>query len=213
MRPDVLIWDWNGTILDDWKLCHAIENEMLNERGMPKINEAWYLSHFSFPVENFYRMMGYTFKDESFAALNAQFMERYNARFFTCPLRKGVTDVLQKAKEAGIIQTLLSVTRQEDLIRQTARLGAAPFFSEILGQKDMFGHSKVDRAKGYLRDHGIDSDTALFIGDTDHDFETAQAVGCACALLCGGHQSKDVLLRCGVPVFDSVGELWEWVQS
>ena len=212
VRPQVLIWDWNGTVLDDWSLCFAIENEMLRERGMREITADWYLAHFSFPIRDYYAMMGYTFETESFERLNGIFMERYNARYTSCPLRAGVTGLLRKVQENGICQTLLSVTQQEDLVRQTNRLGAARYFTEILGQRDILGHSKVERAKRYIAEHGIDPKTALFVGDTDHDAETANAVGCACALLVGGHQSKDVLLRCGVPVFETLSELSDWME-
>ena len=213
MSLQLLIWDWNGTILDDWKLCLAIENELLTERGMPCITEEWYLDHFSFPIRRYYEQMGYTFAHESFERVSEIFMERYNARFADYPLRKGVTDVLKKVQHMGVLQILLSVTQQDELLRQAARLGTAPYFTEILGQPDSLGFSKVERAKAYISSHGIDPKTTLFVGDTDHDCETAQAVGCACALLAGGHQSKDVLLRCGVPVFDTVETLYDWMQS
>lgn len=209
MRPKLMIWDWNGTILDDRKLCLDIENEMLRERGMREITQEWYLNHFSFPIRAYYEMMGYTFEHESFERVSEIFMERYNARFDACALCSGVLDAVRKASESGIRQTLLSVTAQGDLLMQTARLGAAPYFSEILGQTDILGRSKVERAKAYIAQCGIAPEETLFIGDTDHDFEAAQAVGCACALLTGGHQTKEILLRCGVPVFDTAEQLLE----
>lgn len=207
MTPRLLIWDWNGTILDDTDLCVTIENELLRERGMPTVTKAWYLDNFAFPVREYYERMGYTFETESFETVAGIFMERYRTRFACCSLREGVTNVLNRAEERGIAQTLLSVTQQDDLIEQTRRLGVAPLFSKILGQDDISCRSKVDRAKTYMAGLGIEPKDALFIGDTDHDAEAANAVGCPCALLCGGHQSKKVLLRCGVPVYDSAEKL------
>ena len=207
MQPKLLIWDFNGTILDDADLCLALENEMLSERGMKQITKEWYLDHFSFPIRTYYEMMGYTFETESYERVSEIFMERYNARYDGCALRSGVLDALAAFQNAGITQTLLSVTQQDDLVRQATKLGAAPFFTEMLGQVDIMGHSKVDRAKEYIRRIGIDPNDALFIGDTDHDAEAARAVGCPCALLLGGHQSKAVLSRCGVPIYDSARAL------
>ena len=63
-----------------------------------------------------------------------------------------------------------------------------------------------------MKSNGINPESALFVGDTDHDFEAAQAVGCACVLLAGGHQSKTVLARCGVPIFDTVNEFLDWIE-
>lgn len=208
MQPKLLIWDWNGTILNDAGLCLALENELLRERNMPEITQKWYLAHFSFPIRTYYEKMGYTFETESFEAVSETFMERYRARYADCPLREGVVDVLKAIGARGLKQTLLSLTQQDDLIEQATRLGVAPLFSEILGNVDILGHSKVERAKTYIMQNGIDPKDALFIGDTDHDVEVANAVGCRCALLEGGHQAKDVLLRCGVPVYDSAKALF-----
>ena len=213
MRPKLLIWDFNGTILDDVDLCLALENEMLMERGMPMISLDWYLEHFSFPIRRYYEMMGYTFETESYERVSEIFMERYNARYDQCPLREGVLDVLKAVRRAGIPQTLLSVTQQDDLVRQATKLGAASYFTEMLGQVDIMGHSKVDRAKEYIARIRIDPRDALFIGDTDHDAEAAKAVGCPCALLLGGHQSKSVLSRCGVPIYASAQALLDAILS
>jgi phosphoglycolate phosphatase len=123
-------------------------------------------------------------------------------------LRSGVRDVLNAFQKRGVRQTLLSLTQQDDLLEQATRLDAAQYFSEILGQSDILGHSKVERAKAYMAQNAIDPKDALFIGDTDHDVEVANAVGCGCALLEGGHQAKEVLLRCGVPVYPSAAALY-----
>ena len=207
MRPKLLIWDFNGTILDDAELCFAIENEMLLERGMKPITRDWYLDHFSFPIRDYYLQMGYTFETESYERVSEIFMERYNARYTCCPLREGVTEALAAFCEAGMLQTLLSVTQQDDLERQAKKLGVAPYFSEMLGQTDIAGHSKVDRAKEYMRRMRLDPEEALFIGDTDHDAEAAEAVGSPCVLLLGGHQSERVLKACGVPIYVSAQTL------
>lgn len=207
MNVRLLIWDWNGTVIDDTDLCIAVENELLRERGMAEITKEWYLAHFTFPVRAYYELMGYTFETESFDAVSAVFMERYRRRFSACPLRAGVADVLKTAGARGIEQTLLSVTQQDDLREQVHKFGLSPYFSEILGQDDTLCISKIDRAKGYIKRLGIDPRDALFIGDTDHDAEAANAVGCPCVLLEGGHQSRAVLLRCGVPVYDTAEAL------
>ena len=47
----------------------------------------------------------------------------------------------------------------------------------------------------------------LLVGDTEHDFEAAAAIGADCALLAGGHQSRARLEKLGARVVDSPGEL------
>ena len=48
---------------------------------------------------------------------------------------------------------------------------------------------------------------ALLIGDTDHDQEVAAEMGIDCILIPAGHQSRERLQACGVPVLQSLEEL------
>ena len=64
---DLVIWDWNGTLLDDTELCYRIANEMRIERGMtPMLGIEEYREFFTFPVIDYYKRMGYTFDTEPF---------------------------------------------------------------------------------------------------------------------------------------------------
>lgn len=49
------------------------------------------------------------------------------------------------------------------------------------------------------------------IGDTLHDAEVARALQVRCVLIARGHQSKETLLKAGVPVDSSLAEAAERV--
>lgn len=208
MRPKLLVWDWNGTILDDMELTYAIENEMLRARGLVEIPDRdFYLNNFGFPIKEYYIKLGYDFSVHPYEELAAEFHDLYANGYRACTLRKGVVGALGTIRKSGIPQTLLSASQQDRLIEQTAFYGVGEFFQELLGLTDDFAHSKIDRAKDYIQSHGIAAKDVLFIGDTDHDFAAASSMGCGCVLLTGGHQSRTVLERCGVPVLDTMDEL------
>ncbi len=208
MPPKVLVWDWNGTILDDVLLCYEIENEMLRNRRMPEIPDlARYLDTFSFPICDYYRVLGYTFLDESYEALSVEFNARYAAQYRQCPLRAGAVQALQAFQRAGVSQMLLSATKQERLIEQAQEFGVSSYFDDLVGMTDDLAHSKVERARMRLLEHGERPENVLFLGDTDHDFAAASAVGAPCMLVTGGHQSEAVLKRTGAPVFSDFAEL------
>ena len=46
---------------------------------------------------------------------------------------------------------------------------------------------------------------------TLHDFEVAEAMGIHCALVAAGHNNRDRLEACGVPVFDDLTHLRDWL--
>ena len=65
MKYKRVIWDWNGTLLDDFDISIDAINEMFEERGMPKFKDKEdYLKHFCFPIEKYYKNVGFDFLKE-----------------------------------------------------------------------------------------------------------------------------------------------------
>ncbi len=62
MRTECLIWDWNGTLLDDVTLCNDCLNQLLEAHGYPqRYDRAGYRELFGFPIEDYYRCAGFDF--------------------------------------------------------------------------------------------------------------------------------------------------------
>ena len=49
-----VIWDWNGTLVDDAWLFVELMNDELHKRNLTKINVNDYKNHFTFPVKKYY---------------------------------------------------------------------------------------------------------------------------------------------------------------
>ena len=98
----VLIWDFNGTIIDDVDYCIEIENKMLRDRNMDFISTyEQYRRDFCFPVIDYYYKIGYTFEEESYADISDEFNDMYNSGFDTLQLMDGFEELIQHAKEDG----------------------------------------------------------------------------------------------------------------
>lgn len=208
MRPQFVIWDWNGTILNDTFLTYEIANRMLFERGIPTLaDEEAYRSVFGFPIKEYYRRMGYTFDSEPYETVADEFVELYEAGFPRCKLQEGAVDVIDTLTARGYPQALLSATRLDQLSAQVACHGLTDKFTRILGLTDHFAVSKAALAKSFTEELRLPPENVLFVGDTDHDHEVASAVGCPCVLIDRGHQSHARLAALGVPVLGCVTEL------
>ena len=53
----------------------------------------------------------------------------------------------------------------------------------------------------------IDGAEVVFVGDSEHDYEIATAVGARCVLFSGGHHSKTHLETLGASVVDDLAEV------
>lgn len=217
MKPELIIWDWNGTILDDALVCKTIANTMLSERGIPTLPDMdAYRAVFGFPIKAYYEQMGYRFgpDDEPYESVADEFIIWYDRLYRTSVLRPGIVAFLDKLHGEGYRQVLLSATRYDQLIEQVAAFGdVGDRFEQKLGMTDHYAFSKAALAKAFIEGEGIPRERTLFIGDTDHDFEVSSAIGCPCVLLEGGHQSRERLLKMGVPVLRDLAELEAYLDS
>ena len=110
--------------------------------------------------------------------------------------------VLAEVQRMGIKQVILSASQMSNLETQISSFDIIDYFDDLLGLTDIYANSKVDIGKKYISQNEIRK--AVLIGDSRHDFEVAQEMFIDCLLISNGHQSKEALLSCGVPVLYNI---------
>lgn len=205
MKYSHIIWDFNGTILDDLIPCIDVLNIMLRERGLKSVDKNVYLEVFGFPIKSYYEKLGFDFTKEDYGVMAIEWSGLYKTAAENSGVCEGVLDTLEYFKKLGVPQYIISATEYEMLKEQINALGIGSYFEELLALKNFHAVSKVELGKSWAE--RIKPERMLFIGDTLHDFETADAMGAECVLIAAGHQSKERLSVCRVPVLDSAAEL------
>ena len=207
-----VIWDFNGTLLDDVETGIWSVNRLLKERGLATIDSVeHYRRIFRFPIIEYYRGLGFDFEREPYEELAPKWVALYLERVKTARLYSDVISTLDAIRGRGINQTVLSATEKGMLEAQLDDLGIRSYFDEALGLDNIHAGSKLSLAYGWRKRHSDVS--VLLIGDTDHDVETAKALGADCALVCRGHQSREHLLSTTASVFDTLDEVLELVDA
>ena len=138
-----IVWDWNGTLLDDVELCMTSINRLLQEHHLPQLDHEHYQRVFQFPIIEYYRKAGFDFEQESFESLAHRYMRYYQPRSLNCSLYAHAQDVLRSFQEKGKRQVLLSASRLDYLHDQLSRYPIAPFFEEVLGIHDVYALSLI----------------------------------------------------------------------
>jgi phosphoglycolate phosphatase len=202
-----IIWDWNGTLIDDAWLCLEIINELLVKRKISVIDLKQYQNVFDFPVINFYEKIGFDFSMEPFQVPAAEYIDAYNSRRFACRLHKGAQNVLERFKKAGLAQSILSASKKSSLEEALEHYSLQSYFSNVCGLDDHYANGKLNIAGDLIGRIESDPGKILIIGDTTHDYEVSQSLGTGCILISGGHHSTERLERCGARVFNSVKEI------
>lgn len=193
---DTVIWDWNGTLLDDVQACLDSENELLEARGFAVIDKARYLEIFGFPVIDYYRRAGFTFATETYEAVADEYHALYFEKSKRCGLFADAAEALAALRDAGKRQLILSASESGLLMSQLAPMNIADYFIKVIGQDDVLAHGKIDAARRWMDEQGVDARGVALIGDTIHDYETASALGAFCVLVPNGHQSRGRLAGC-----------------
>jgi phosphoglycolate phosphatase len=198
-----VLWDFNGTLIDDLSQVLRSVNPQLAKRGLPTLTEAAYRDVFGFPVEEYYVRIGLDVQTESMSRLSQEFFDNYAPGLWDCPLHDGVLDVLERLNALSMRQFVLSAMEETLLRSMVEHLGIAPYFEGVFGLAHLEGDSKVSRGQQLLEAYAIEPSTTLLIGDTDHDAHVADVLGLTAALIAKGHQSLERLRRTGHPVYES----------
>ena len=202
-----IIWDWNGTLINDIWLVVEIMNKMLKKRNMPGIDLKKYGEIFDFPVIDYYAKLGFNFSKESFEELTVEFISEYYTRFNECKLFNEVEEVLKKIRDMGIPQSILSASKEDVLIEKIKYYGIDKYFNRIIGLENHYAESKVEKGKEWIAELNLDPQDVLLMGDTAHDYDVSKHIGCDCLLIANGHYSYERLAKLGVDVIDTLKEM------
>ena len=203
-----IIWDWNGTILDDLQMNLEVENTLLSRRGRKLIKDIEeYHDKFQFPIIKFYESLDFDLENEKFEDIAREYVLEFDERFYELETFPDAEAVIREFKYKGIEQIILSQTEQRWLEKQVGFHDMDYLFTQLLGARDIYVKGKVAIALAWITQNDIDANDVLMIGDTVHDFEVAENIGCDCILIARGHNSKERLMSTGAMVLDSIEEL------
>jgi len=204
-----IIWDWNGTLLDDVDIAIDAMNNLLRRRGLPLLNRELYKDIFTFPVKDYYARLGFDFSSEPYEKLADEFTAEIYSKKYCYKLFPEVEEILEKVHSLGISQSILSASAQDRLIEMIDTFGISRYFKAINGLNNHYAQSKIEAGKQCLSILEIKVDEVILIGDTTHDFETAEALGCDCLLIANGHQSYARLKPLKAGLVNSLSEAVE----
>jgi len=207
VRFESIIWDWNGTLLNDVDIAIESMNRLLRDRNLMPLTFERYLDVFTFPVQDYYKLIGFDLINEPFEIPALQFITIYNKAVEVCGLHKEVVPILGRLQDIGCRQFILSAMEKQPLEKTVQDCGITHYFEDLCGLDNNFAISKVDNGNLLISKHNLNIEYTLMIGDTIHDYEVAQAIGCKCILVAKGHQSKARLLSSGANVVDNLAEI------
>ena len=192
MKYTCVVWDFNGTIMDDVEIGIESVNVLLAKRGLKTLeSREEYQRAFGFPIIDYYRRLGFDFDAEPYEDIAVEWVAEYTAREKSAQAVDGVKELLELFKKEGKRQVIISACEQQMLVRNLKLLGVYDYFDDVCGINNIYASSKESIAVEWREKNP--NEELLFIGDTDHDCSVARAMGADCILVAQGHQSFETL--------------------
>ncbi len=208
-----IIWDWNGTLLDDLDLCISIINPMLKKRGLKPVSRAQYLAIFNFPVQDYYLKIGFDFEVEPFEIVSTEFITAYETGRSDCQLMDDARETLEIIHNSGRTQSILSASKNSYLNQAVVDYKIKKYFNAVKGLDNHHAAGKVSLARSYMKTAGHNPGEVLLIGDTIHDAEIADEIGVQFILIPNGHQNRKRLAAAGGTLIERLSDLQNLFQD
>ncbi|HEX9251342.1 MAG TPA: HAD family hydrolase [Ignavibacteriaceae bacterium] len=205
-----IIWDWNGTLLNDVDYCCKIINKILVKNFLPELSLEKYRQIFTFPVQDYYKGAGLDFTKTSFEILGKDFIDQYEANKLSCSLFENAIEILSAIHKKGIGQSVLSAYLHDNLVKILDHYKLTKYFDNIIGLDNIYAGSKTHLGLSLVEQLNMPKNEILFIGDTLHDAEVAEAMSVNSILISNGHQTKNKLLINNNIVMDNLNQLQEF---
>lgn len=198
------IFDLDGTLLNTLDDLHASTNYALRQSGMPERSIEEVRQFVGNGVRKLMERAVPEGTDEAlfektFATFKQYYMEH---NMDTTRPYEGVQDILKKLKQRGKRLAVVS----NKFYSATQEL-VAHFFPEVevaIGEHEAEGIRKKpapDTVKEALRQLGVSSEGAVYVGDSDVDLMTARNSQLPCISVLWGFRDKEFLLQHGATTF------------
>jgi phosphoglycolate phosphatase len=196
-----IIFDWSGTLVDDLPAVWQASNYVCTQAGVPELSLDQFRREFSLPFEHFYNRRAPHIQMEQ---LEVWFHSHFKTVQDTVVPLPQAREFLEFCRQKRVRTFLLTAVHPDHFAIQAAATGFADFIDEpYLAVRD-----KRAKIHELLREQKLDPIETLFVGDMQHDIESAKHGGVhSCAVLTG-YQSLDQL-RASAPdlIVEHLGEL------
>ena len=203
-----VLWDFNGTLINDVDVCLQNMNHLLRKHNKPIIDLKTYRRVFSFPVIEYYKKVGIIDADEQFIAVAHEWMSGYYEMEKDLRVFEDTVENLERIKKMGLKQGVLSASSTKQLTRLLDKFDLTQYMDDILGLDDIYAKGKVEIGMGFIHNQHLSPNEFVLIGDTVHDYEVAQEMGINCILCAKGHQSHEILSQTNCPVVDTISDIF-----
>lgn len=195
MKP-TLVFDWNGTLLDDASALLQTTNSILDRFGHAAIDMNTFREHCDVPLSLLYRSLGMS-RDEVAAVDqdgSAIFHDTYEPLASKAELREGARRMLELARQQAASSIIVSNHIVDPLRSQLRRLEIDGYIEDVIAFESRATQyqsmSKGERLRRYMQKNNLDPASTFIIGDMPVEIDIARNLGLTSISITGGFVSE-----------------------
>ena len=196
-----VILDWSGTLVDDLPSVWRATNYVFSQAGIAELSIDRFRAEFCLPFARFYERY---LPNVPMAQLETWFHGHLKEVQYSVEELPHAREFLQFCRDRGLKTFLLSSVHRDHYGVQSKSIG----FDEFIGRPYVEAWDKRAKIHEILRENQLDPAETMFVGDMQHDIETAKHGGIhSCAVLTGYNSLEQ--LRAAEPdlIVEHLGEL------
>lgn len=185
MKNKAFIFDWSGTLSDNFHLFCKVCDLIFAELGRGSISAEEIKLHITSPYMKFWNIYFPNLTREKQCSL----YEKYIHQVGEPKLYKKVNEIITRLNREGYLLFVLSSDPTSKLFPEIKKAGFTELIKKTVGDV----HDKEDIIASFVKDFSLDEKLTYYVGDTSGDVEVGKNAGVKTVGISWGFQHKNVL--------------------
>jgi phosphoglycolate phosphatase len=212
-RFDLIVFDWDGTLVDSTTLISEALQQACRDLGQPVPDDAAARYVIGLGLADAMKTVAPRLPQHRYPELGARYREHYLAREAGIPLFAGARELLADLAAAGYLLAVATGKTRAGLARSMTRIGLDGVFHATRCADEGLPKPHPDMLLHLMSRLDVAPHVTLMIGDTTHDLDLAQSAGASClAVAYGAHPHEALAQRVPLATVHSVAELRDWLE-
>lgn len=214
MSYDLIVFDWDGTLMDSTAVIASSLQAACRDIGIaePTLEDALFVIGLN--LADTFRRVAPGLGPDGQHALAERYRHHFLAREGEMPLYGGVREMIEELHGAGRRLAVATGKARRGLERALDATRLKPYFAATRCADEGFAKPHPGMLLMLLEVTGVEPGRALMVGDTTHDLELAANAGVdALAVSYGAHSHELLATRPAIARCDSVKELHRWIAT
>ena len=213
-RFPLLVFDWDGTLVDSTGIISGAIQQACCDLGLPPPPEAAAKFVIGLGLADALRHVAPALAAADYPRLTERYREHYLARDADIPLFPGTREMLDELDARGFLLAVATGKSRVGLARALKHQRLEHRFVASRCADEGFPKPHPDMLLALMERCGTSPSETLMIGDTSHDLELARNAGAsAVAVTYGAHAAEGLAALSPLAMVASISELDAWLRA